>query len=90
MTVELDNLVVRDADGVVAVSSALLCALYLPTISTLPGQVIGDVIQSYVDHAKEGLRCLMPSGDPQSTIARSEVRARTRPPRRRKTAPSRK
>jgi hypothetical protein len=60
--VEPDDLVARDANGVVAVSSALRCTLYLRRgFEVEQRRAMRDVINRYVDMAKDGLRWLMPT-----------------------------
>ncbi|HEY7394229.1 MAG TPA: type VI immunity family protein [Gemmatimonadaceae bacterium] len=57
-----DNLQARDANGVVGVVPALLCTVYLRhDFPPERRRAIREVIQRYVELAKDGLRWLMPT-----------------------------
>jgi hypothetical protein len=60
-TVAFDNLTARDENGVVGVTSALRCTVYLRhDFEPERRRAIRDLIQRYADLAKDGLRWLMP------------------------------
>ena len=73
-TVMFDDLVARDENGVVGVSSALLCTLYLrQDFEPERRRAIREVIRRYVDLAKGGLRWLMPTANGARRIDASTV-----------------
>ena len=75
-TVAVDNLVARDENGVVGVTSALLCTMYLRhDFEPERRRAIRDVIQRYVALAKDRLRWLMPAEKGACRIDASTIAA---------------
>ena len=71
-----DDLVARDENGVVGVSPALLCTLYLcRDFEPERRRAIRDVIRRYADLAKDGLRWLIPTEKGARRIDASTIAA---------------
>jgi len=75
-TVAFDDLVARDENGVVGVTSALRCTVYLRNdFEPERRQAIRELIRRYADFAKDGLRWLMPTAKGARRIDASTIAA---------------
>jgi hypothetical protein len=75
-TVAFNDLVARDENGVVGLTSALLCTVYLRhDFEPERRRAIREVIQRYADFAKDGLRWLMPTPKGARRIDTSTIAA---------------
>src|SRR5215467_389912 len=75
-TVAFDDLVARDENGVVGLTSALRCTLYLRhDFEPERRRAIREMIQRYADFAKDGLRWLMPTPKGARRIDASTIAA---------------
>jgi hypothetical protein len=73
-TLAFENLVSRDANGVVGLSSALLCTLYLrKDFEPARRQAIKDFVLRFVDATKGELRWLMPTKNGARSITPGSI-----------------